>query len=122
MRLAIRRTAQEQNRTTAFKCIGNWPPRFVRNRCIAESRFRGLSCREVGVPPYVRVESPNRSTGPLAGGTDEADLMAALRLPRVSALGCGFNRSMQQFDGIVLRVFHSLVFFLGADSISLLLH
>lgn len=36
VRRAIRRAAQEQNRTTAFKCIGNCPPRFVRDRCIAE--------------------------------------------------------------------------------------
>ncbi len=36
-----------------------------------------------------------------------------------AAVGCGFNRSMQQFGGIVRRVFRSLVFFLGAHSISL---
>src|SRR2546430_559015 len=32
---------------------------------------------------------------------------------------CGFNRSMQQFGGIVRQVFRSLVSFLGAHSISL---
>jgi len=39
--------------------------------------------------------------------------------PWMAGFGCGFNRSMQQFGGIVRRVFRSLEFFLGADSISL---
>ncbi len=52
-------------------------------------------------------------------GGSQCPLMAASCLWRPASFDCGFNRSMQQFGGIVRRVFRSLVFFLGAHSISL---
>jgi hypothetical protein len=52
-----------------------------------------------------------------AGLNDSFEALKSHR--RKTALGCGINRSMQHFGGIVRRVFRSLVFFLGAHSISL---
>jgi len=35
------------------------------------------------------------------------------REPRMAEMGCGFNRSTQQLDGIVQPVYRSLVFCAG---------
>ena len=64
----------------------------------------------------------DRRRRPLNSRVETVEKALKLRSPRTSALGCGFNRSMQQIVDIVRRVFRSLVFSLGDHLISWPLH